>query len=356
MSVDNHTPFPALAFRQYNLAGDLLGVVVARGTFRLSNGGPLVLDDVQRPLVMSDTYDGDPHQTPQTACTDLAPFKPGTDVTFLGATFAPGGSPEQSWSCGLQVGPVEKRLRVYGPRAWRARTRKTWKGLIDRAQEDALDGWVLTDPEPVTHVPLDWRLAFGGRLETSGKKEVVEKNPIGIGLVDEGLFRERPEWPAPQIEDEKHPIRHVSERPDPAGLGLLSPFWEDRVARAGTYDDTWLKERHPLLPRDFDFRFWQAAHPNLVSETWLQSDEEFGLENLLPQFPRLEGALPGIRLEIEIDRGAGLARGEMKLDGVHFDMRPGVGRVFLTWRCGFPWPQRIGIPKLIFARSDAEVA
>jgi len=82
MSVDNHTPFPALAFRQYNLSGDLLGVVVARGTFQLSNGGPLVLDGMQRPLVMSDTYEGDPHQTPQLACTDLAPFKPRTDVTF----------------------------------------------------------------------------------------------------------------------------------------------------------------------------------------------------------------------------------------------------------------------------------
>ncbi len=31
MTVDNHTPFPALAFRQYNMAGDLLGVGVARG-------------------------------------------------------------------------------------------------------------------------------------------------------------------------------------------------------------------------------------------------------------------------------------------------------------------------------------
>ena len=28
MSVDNQTPFPALAFRQYNLAGGLFGVVV----------------------------------------------------------------------------------------------------------------------------------------------------------------------------------------------------------------------------------------------------------------------------------------------------------------------------------------
>jgi hypothetical protein len=41
----------------------------------------------------------------------------------------------------------------------------------------------------------------------------------------------------------------------------------------------------------------------------------------------------------------------MVLDGVHFDMRPGVGRVFLTWRIGFPWPERRGLPRLAFAIS-----
>ncbi|MFD1747401.1 DUF2169 domain-containing protein [Rhizobium helianthi] len=82
MSVENHTPFPALAFRQYNMAGDMMGVVVARGTFKLTKDGPLRLADEQYPLVMSDTYEGDPHETPQVACTDLAPFKPGTDITW----------------------------------------------------------------------------------------------------------------------------------------------------------------------------------------------------------------------------------------------------------------------------------
>ncbi|MBB4275602.1 DUF2169 family type VI secretion system accessory protein [Rhizobium mongolense] len=351
MSVDNRTPFPSLAFRQYNLAGDLLGVVVARGTFKLTNGGPLQLAEEQYPLVMSDVYDGDPHQAPQMAPTDLTPFKPGTDVTFIGAAFAPADEPAQSWICGIRVGPVSKRLRVHGPRHWRARTRKTWKGLIDRSQEDALDGWDLTEAEPVTHVPIDWRLAFGGRLDGG-----TEKNPIGIGLVDQSLYREKPEWPAPQIEAEAHPILDVSDRPSPAGFGPLSPFWGDRAIHAGTYDEAWLNQRHPLLPTDFDFRFWQAAHPDLVAEPWLTGNEEFALENLLPRYPLLEGTLPAVRLEIEIDRGRGLARGPMVLDGVHFDMRPGIGRVFLTWRCGFPWPERTGIPKIAFAQSEPEPA
>ena len=353
MSVDNSTPFPALAFRQYNLTGDLLGVVVARGTFKLATGGPLVMDNVQRPLVMSDTYDGDPHQTPQMACTDLAPFKPGTDVTFIGAAFAPDGVAASSWICGLKVGPVQKRLRVHGPRFWRARTRKTWRGLVDKKKEDALDGWELTAGDAVTHVPIDWRFAFGGRLEDG---EAFERNPVGVGLVNEDQFLERPEWPAPQIEDADAPIRSVSDRPAPAGLGPLSPFWEDRVQKAGTYDDAWLNDRHPLLPRDFDFSFWQAAHPDLVADPWLRGDEPFELDHLLPGLGMFRGRLPNIRLEVTIDRGMGPARGPMVLDGVHFDMRPGVGRVFLTWRIGFPWPERRGLPRLAFASSVQGVA
>ncbi len=58
------------------------------------------------------------------------------------------------------------------------------------------------------------------------------------------------------------------------------------------------------------------------------------------------GYLPNIRLQVEIDQGDGPARAPMVLDGVHFDMRPGVGRVFLTWRIGLPWPERRGLPKL----------
>lgn len=344
MSVDNRTPFPALAFRQYNMVGDLMGVVVARGTFKLTNGGPLQLADKQQPLVMSDVYDGDPHQTPQMACTDLAPFKPGTDVTFIGATFPPNGEPSSSWTCGLRVGPVEKRLRVHGPRLWRAKTRKTWRGLIDRQQEDALDGWELTVGEPVSCVPLDWRLAFGGHLED----EAIEENPIGVGLVDQALFRERHEWPAPQIEHEAQPIRTVTDRLKPAGLAPISPFWKERAELAGTYDDEWLQNRHPLLPPDFDFAFWQSAPRDQISDPWLSGDEPFELNGLLPQFENLKGSLPKVALKVDIDQGNGVQVAQMVLDGVHFDMRPGVGRVFLTWRTAFPWPARRGLPLLSF--------
>lgn len=352
MSVDNHTPFPALAFRQYNLVGDLLGVVVARGTFRLTNAGPLALAETQYPLVMSDTYDGDPHKTPLVACTDLAPFKPGTDITFLGASFAPDGAASSSWTCGFRVGGLDKRLRVHGPRFWRARTRRTWAGLIDRSQETVLDGWELTEGQAVEYVPLDWRLAFGGRTET----DFEERNPIGIGLVDERHFDGQDILPAPQIELEGQSICQVADRLTPAGLAPISPFWKDRADLSGLYDKEWLETRHPLLPLDFDFSFWQVAPRDQIADPWLTGDEEFELHRLLPGVETFKGRLPGLSLEISLDQGDGPKHVPMVLDGVHFDIRPGVGRVFLTWRVGFPWPDRKGLPKIFLIHKNAEAA
>ncbi|MDO5622439.1 MAG: DUF2169 domain-containing protein, partial [Paracoccus sp. (in: a-proteobacteria)] len=97
-----------------------------------------------------------------------------------------------------------------------------------------------------------------------------------------------------------------------------------------------IKNRHPLLPQDFDFRFWQCAHPDLITRGWLHGDEPFELCNLLRGHPRLSGRLPAIRLQMRLPVSGGTGVAPFVLDGVHFDMRPGIGCVFLTWRAGFP--------------------
>lgn len=349
MSVDNRTPFPAIAFRQFNLAGDLLGVVAVRGTFLLASGGPLVPAKHQHPLILSDVYDGNPHEGPLTAQCDLVPFKPATDVTFIGASFSPNETPRPDWTCRLRVGPVEKRLKVTGPRFWRARTRKTLLGLFDRHAEDVLDGWALTEPTPVAYVPIDWRLSYGGLLPGSSGPSPEGRhrlNSIGRGIVDNDNYREITEYPAPQIEDPVKPIGSSNFDGMSEGFGPISPWWDQRYQYAGTYDDNWLKDRHPLLPEDFDFHFWQCAHPDLIAEPWLNGDEEYELDNLVFGYPSIRGTLPGPKLQVTIDQGCGPEIAPMVLDGVHFDLRPGIGRVYLTWRTAFRWPQRSGQPRL----------
>ncbi|MGN8113063.1 DUF2169 family type VI secretion system accessory protein [Labrys sp. 22185] len=348
MSVDNRTPFPAIAFQQYNLAGQMLGVVAARGTFKLARNGPLQTADTQYPLVLADRYENDaPHDGPLVAQSDLTPFKPGTDITFLGAAHSSDGMPRPDWTCRLEVGSVSKTLRVTGPRQWKAKTRKRWQGRAEPAPRDVLEGWDLTEPEPVSFVPLDWRLAYGGLLpgrtgnSPSGRYRL---NALGQGMVDDSAFREKPFYPAPQIESPDRPLISPYGDIAPEGFGPIPPWWDQRHRYAGTYDDDWLEERHPLLPTDFDFRFWQCAHPDLIADPWLKGDEAFELEHLLPGLPKLNGHLPGLQLRVSLDQGDGPKMAPLVLDGVHFDMRPGVGRVFLTWRAGFPWLEGRGVP------------
>src|SRR5690606_1552503 len=107
-------------------------------------------------------------------------------------------------------------------------------------------------------------------------------NPIGRGIVDPDGFPDVSECAAPQIEGLNHPVTTPGEEMEPAGLAPVSPFWEQRAGLAGTYDGAWLEKRHPLLPKDFDFRFWQAAPKGLVAEPWLEGNETYVLANLFP--------------------------------------------------------------------------
>lgn len=353
MSVLNHTPFPAIAFRQYNLAGQMNGVVAVRGTFKLVENAKMRVADRQASLVMSDTYTGNPHQTSCIAQTDLVPYKPGTDITFIGSTFAPGGIPSQSWRCGMRIGSTSKFLTVHGPRDWVPTATKTWRGALARKMYEDIS-WDLSKAKPVNAVPLDWDRAYGGALPTAegSVPDVVRTNPLGRGVVPHLTQYDATSIIAPQIESQENPVSDWRVEYSPEGFGFISPWWRQRQQHAGTYDDAWLNERHPLLPADFDFRFWQCAHPDLIVEPWLIGKESFELVNLMPEIENFVGRLPDIQLRMRLQIGERYGVTDLVLDGVHFDMRPDVENVYLTWRAGFPWETGKGQPELAIVTPE----
>ena len=163
-------------------------------------------------------------------------------------------------------------------------------------------------------------------------------------------------WPAPQIEAPDDSITDWNSDPAPAGFGPISPFWQPRQCHAGTYDQTWVDHRHPLLPDDFDERFWQCTPPDQVITPWLRGTERFELRNLHAEHARLSGALPGIMLGATIERpGMAMERVGLNLDGVHFDLRPDWERVVLTWRVRVPMPQRTGSRVTVAERARLQV-
>lgn len=329
MELVNPTPMPGLAFRQFDQKGDLDCVVTLRGTFEHVQDGAARWCEEQMPLQWQDAYEGDPHETPMLHQGDLVPEKTGTDVTFLGASHALDGS-QRSWRCEIEIGPVRKALRVSGTRYWQPIVRPArWPFR----RQDEITGWQLGEAEPADAVAMDWRLAAGGRDEPEAEPD--PRNPIGCGRIGPPENWQNRAVPAPRIASRPDPMSGDA----PAGLGPIPPFWQQRACHAGTYDEVWQATRHPLLPEDFDPRFWQCASEDQIARPFLRGDEAYTLTQLHPDHPLAHGRLPGLGLAVRIDEGAPMP---LDLDGVQFDWRDRA-LILLTWRIRFPLPEAQGV-------------
>ena len=298
-------PFPFLLYEKSGWRGIALDVLVVRGTFDLgSDGNPMRLAAVQTPLQLGDEHAGDLEHDVLGAVLksegDLVAGKSGTDIILSGHIHSPHSKPAKEWIAGVRVGSLSKGMRVTGPRNFKR----------------TLLGWKITEPAPVTSVALDYRLAFGGRMVVpdaiSGTAVYFGSNPAGIGWLPTGrdmqglswrekrqlraLIRAKRSLPAPQFEDHAHPISKPTERPAPEGFGAIARWWQPRVKLQGTLDKKWESEQYPDPPDDYHPRFTHSAHPDLISLTYLQGDEEVILAQCVPE-PKVVTALPGIAVQ-----------------------------------------------------------
>lgn len=200
------------------------------------------------------------------------------EYLITGKAFAPEGRPKPSLVVRVHLGTHEKALCVFGDRHWRA-----------------LDP---TEPKPFRQMPLDWEHAFGG--------EGFAQNPLGKGFAPV-LVGGRKVHPLPNVEDPSRLLTVRSKRPEPAGFGPIDQMWPQRYAKAGTYDDRWLKEDFPGFAADTDWRFFNLAPADQQFEAPFQGEEPYLLENMHPTKPRLEGRLPGIAMRCYANRRLGEA-------------------------------------------------
>jgi len=265
MLLRNHTPFSPLFFIAQVPDGQPSGIVVLRATFQLE--GTLPLHQVQEKIIEADIYHGLPlAESSLIIESDLAPYKPKSDILFNAVAHAPEQRRMPAWDVGIRVGKIEKRLRVCGPRAWRRRERTDW---------------VLDEPEPALMVPLRYERAFGGTWASNTPRAVpFEPNPVGCGFVPEGATVETDSVPAPQIESPDQPIKVFQRVYAPEGVGPLARAWQPRRTLAGTFDATWQANRWPDVPEDFDFAFYNCAHPSLTYPEYLRGDEQLDLTGL----------------------------------------------------------------------------
>ena len=198
----NLTPFPAMAFDGLDQHDQRFHTLVMRLTFTLQDDGTLSLAPVQTPLAITDEFYGEVNRSSVKQESDLAPYKPHTDVIVIADAYAPHGRPSKLFVVGLKIngastvpdlppepyglnpthhasperiaawrqqcarlhapameGPVvlRKVLAIRGVRAWRKRS-----ALTRALSMFMLPQWTLTAPQPVTTLPLRYEYAYGG--------------------------------------------------------------------------------------------------------------------------------------------------------------------------------------------------
>jgi hypothetical protein len=279
LQLKNNTPFAtSFALFPNEDAIDTLYIIV-RATFNI--GQKWTLSDNQQPPVEKDIYWDEPENSSIKMASDFHIGKPATDIIMNGHACAPEGKQATQLDVSLKVGHVSKTVRVFGDRVW--------------------NSGMMTSPVPFTRMPIKYERAYGGHYKINETHVSASLfNPVGTGFAGERKNHEVDGLALPNIEDPKQLISSIKDNPIPAGFGALSPAWQPRSNYAGTYDEAWEITRAPYLPHDFDKRFMNMAHPDLIYPGFLHGGEPVEVINMHPK-GNLHFTLPVINLATTVD-------------------------------------------------------
>lgn len=321
LQIHNRTRLPAEGALFLDRDGAHVWVVAVKGTFDLA--GERLPPAQQQPVITSDVHRGDPTCSSLLHEAEIGPLRPGTDVVVRGHACAPGGRPVKVVDVAVRVAGRLKALRVHGHRVW-------YRSAF---------GYAASDAAPFVRMPIVYERAFGGSGEGArGEPLVDERNPAGVGLYDPARVPE--DAPLPNIEDPSCEIRSIHDRPPPAGTEPVARHWLPRRALGGTYDAAWYEERRPLLPLDFDDRFWLAASPGMSFAPHLRGGEPVELLGFTPE-GLLSFHLPRVALGFRSAVNDRLVHHPARLTSVVVE--PDAGRVSMVWQSALRCPGRFGV-------------
>lgn len=237
--------------------------IAALGFFALGRSDErFLVDNLQWPRVLPHLPAGQPldHVLP----------KAHAEVMLCGAAHA--SKPVESMHVRLQCGQVDKRLRVIGDRRWD----RTWSRTV-----------CVHAPKPFITMPLTLERAYGG---------TEHDNPLGCGYL--------PPLSWLQVQAGKMPNIEYPDRPVVPGRSVqpYAAFAPQQLAHAkrkreasGTYDQRWLAEDFPGLPRDFDFSMYNLAPLDQQFRGRIAGGEAYRLEGMHPTESVIAGSLPSMR-------------------------------------------------------------
>lgn len=274
----NETPFMATPSFVRDQEGRELWIIAVKATFVVGPDGAVRVAEEQPPPQLKPVHHGRPGASSLRYDSDLVEHKAGTDVILNGHAHAPRGRPVTVVDTHLQLGPISKRLRVFGDRVWRR----------------SVVGIEPGEPEPWTSIPLIYERSFGGiDASANGPHDREPRNWVGVGYSARssppvGQRLANIEWPNALITSWR-------QRPEPAGYGAVERHWHPRAGFGGTYDAQWAALRHPRPPLDLVPRYYNSAPTDQQTGGFLRGGEPVVLTGFTPDQP-IAFTLPEVHL------------------------------------------------------------
>ncbi len=176
--------------------------------------------------------------------------KTNTDVIVYGKARAYAKRPVTYLECRLLIDQhIDKKIAIHGPRQWLEHG-----GSI-----------TISNPQYFIEQEIDYCHAIGGD----------ERNRLGGGLAEtnEELLKQH----VPSVFYPNENWNAANNKTRVAGFGAIPHFFKERMRLAGTFDEEWESNRRPLLPCDFDMKYFQSAPLDQQCQGYLQGGERLML-------------------------------------------------------------------------------
>ncbi len=268
---------PDIPFTNFDYHGDKEnphGVMIIKCGYRLTENKEWQFDPKSSQLFEMEAYFGDIASSSLFRESEYVPFKPFTDILIHAHAHAPNGEAASHFNCSIEYkNKTIWQAEIYGERYWEN------KGIFS-------DKWMLTPPEKIISLPLQYEYAFGGTCfwqeDEEEKSESYAYNPAGLGFMNKPALKQQQQpFKAAQIttmgqSNAKSPLDIL----ETIGCAPIAKSWQPRLSLTGTFDQNWQDNIWPHMPDDFDDRFWNAAPLALQLPLNIDKGEPFILNNM----------------------------------------------------------------------------
>ena len=335
MKVSSGLPISHMAFAHWHTDDTEIGVVVAKAAFALTAEGTRPITPPPE-LHLVDTFTEAPEDSALVNEQDIAPAKPKTDLIIRATARSFQAKPRRDWPVTISIPDrLHYGFHVRGPSRW-------VKSMLR---------WKLTQPDPVTDVPLTYAFAYGGKCHEGDTTLYHDRNPAGMGFMTETAAQELDSWLAPQIGllaefmDAKPFVPMAVQ-----GAMPIAKAWYPRRSAAGTFDKSWEQDRHPRMPLDYDLAFWNVAPRRLQIGPYLEGNEIVEIAGVSHKRELVTLRLPGAKLALRSLSSPSEPPLVLHLDTVDIDvekMDDGCATLVLLWRALVPDRDRFAVAEII---------